>query len=179
MPFIVYAAILIATIFSVSLEWDALVQPSQTTRRAMHAITEVHVPPAVQPATPAPAAAPKAVQTPPPAAPAPAQANAQQPPAVAPEQPVAAETPAPPQCDVDACTAAYRTFRASDCTYNSSTGRRLCTKDTAEALPEGANASVQPVPGCHIRACAEHYSSFNPTDCTYQPLDGPRRRCKK
>jgi BA14K-like protein len=33
------------------------------------------------------------------------------------------------KCDVDACTAAYFTFRASDCTYMpSGGGRRVCTK---------------------------------------------------
>jgi type IV secretory pathway VirB10-like protein len=174
MPFLVYAAILIATIFSVGLEWDALVQPSQSTRRAMHAVTEARPPLAVQPATPASAAAPKAVQTPPPAAPVQVRAE---PPSAPPDQPVAVETPAAPQCDVDACAAAYRTFRASDCTYNSNSGRRLCTKGTAE-VPDGAGAA--PVAAnCHIRACSESYSTFNPIDCTYQPLEGPRQLCKK
>jgi hypothetical protein len=33
------------------------------------------------------------------------------------------------RCDADACAAAYRSFRESDCTYNPSFGpRRLCTK---------------------------------------------------
>jgi hypothetical protein len=38
---------------------------------------------------------------------------------------------APPKCDIAACTAAYRSFTASDCTYMPSAGvRRLCTKGT-------------------------------------------------
>jgi hypothetical protein len=38
---------------------------------------------------------------------------------------------AAPKCDVDACTQAYRSFRASDCTYMPNAGvRRLCTKGT-------------------------------------------------
>jgi hypothetical protein len=38
---------------------------------------------------------------------------------------------APPKCDIAACTAAYRTFTASDCTYVPSFGvRKLCTKGT-------------------------------------------------
>ena len=38
---------------------------------------------------------------------------------------------APPKCDSAACTAAYRTFMASDCTYAPSVGvRKLCTKGT-------------------------------------------------
>ena len=38
---------------------------------------------------------------------------------------------APPKCDIAACTAAYRTFMASDCTYAPSVGvRKLCTKGT-------------------------------------------------
>jgi hypothetical protein len=36
---------------------------------------------------------------------------------------------APPQCNVSACAAAYRSFRESDCTFNPSSGpRRLCEK---------------------------------------------------
>ena len=43
----------------------------------------------------------------------------------------AAPAAAPPQCDIAACTAAYRTFTASDCTYVPSFGvRKLCTKGT-------------------------------------------------
>jgi hypothetical protein len=79
---------------------------------------------------------------------------------------------------VSACAAAYRTFRASDCTYNSSSGRRLCTKGEAQADRTDAHAESD-VANCHIRACSEYYSSFNPTDCTYQPLEGPRRLCEK
>ena len=46
----------------------------------------------------------------------------------APAAPAAAAAPQP-KCDVTACTEAYRTFRASDCTYMPSAGvRRLCTK---------------------------------------------------
>jgi hypothetical protein len=39
-------------------------------------------------------------------------------------------TPAPEvKCNVDACTAAYHTFTASDCTYQPIGGpRKLCTK---------------------------------------------------
>jgi hypothetical protein len=37
------------------------------------------------------------------------------------------------KCDIDACGAAYRSFRESDCTYNPSFGpRRLCTKGDPE-----------------------------------------------
>jgi hypothetical protein len=42
--------------------------------------------------------------------------------------PVAASEPEA-RCNVDACTAAYRSFTRSDCTYQPSNGpRRLCTK---------------------------------------------------
>jgi len=57
-----------------------------------------------------------------PAAPATAGAAAQAAAAVA-----APESEA--RCNVDTCTAAYRSFRPSDCTYQPSNGpRRLCTK---------------------------------------------------
>jgi hypothetical protein len=47
-----------------------------------------------------------------------------------PAAPAAADAPQP-KCDVTACTQAYHSFRASDCTYQPSFGaRRLCTKGT-------------------------------------------------
>ena len=44
MPFIVYAAILIATVFGVALEWDSLVEPSAASRSALHALSEARTP---------------------------------------------------------------------------------------------------------------------------------------
>ena len=108
----------------------------------------------------------------------PAPVAVQAPPA-APEQAAAP----PPQCDIDACAAAYVSFRASDCTWQPYEGpRRLCTKGAADAPDAPAANAAATMPGfmkCNRRACAEAYSSFNPTDCTYQPLDGPRRICEK
>lgn len=75
-------------------------------------------------ATPAPTPSPGAAQS---ASAAPVASVAAPPPA-----PLAAAPAAPPvriRCDADACAAAYRSFRESDCTYNPSFGpRRLCTK---------------------------------------------------
>jgi penicillin-binding protein 1A len=170
MTFLVYAAVLIVTVFSVVLEWDALVEPSAATRHAMHSVTQLHrVQPAPQPSA-APAQHAVHAASPVPAKPAPTQTAEPAPPA------------APPQCDVAACAAAYVSFRAEDCTWQPYEGpRRLCTKGAADTATAAANADAN-VPGvirCHRRACAEAYSSFNPTDCTYQPLDGPRRLCEK
>jgi hypothetical protein len=156
MSFIVYLAVLIATVFSVALEWDSFVE---------HPPVAYHAVQAQAPALPAAPAVREAAPEPPP------------------DHNAAASVPAAPpqpsvQCDVDACAAAYRTFRASDCTYNSSSGRRLCTKGEARVESNDAHAQSG-VPNCHIRACSESYSSFNPTDCTYQPLEGPRRLCEK
>lgn len=88
-----------------------------------------------------------------------------------------------PSCDIHACTLAYRSFRASDCTYQPYEGpRRLCTKtaDRATAAPgadksAGLNAHAQAP--CDVTACARHYRSFDPATCTYQPYRGPRRLC--
>jgi len=86
-------------------------------------------------ATPAAGNVPVAPLAAPPAAPR-AAANApaaDQPPAATSDQPAAAQEQAspPPSCDVEACTRAYRTFRASDCSYIPSFGvRKLCTKGT-------------------------------------------------
>jgi hypothetical protein len=178
MPFFVYVAIMAVALFSVALEWDTLVAPSSTTWHEMQAVGELGKP-----------AAQRDTVQPPPAAVAPqpqAKTAAVPPPAVNDGAPTKigdeaqAQKTAAPQCDVAACTAAYRTFRASDCTYAPSVGvRRLCTKGVPEAAEAQAVAAPTSVPGCHVRACAESYSSFNPQDCTYQPLDGPRQLCKK
>jgi hypothetical protein len=124
----VYGAVLVITLGGVllGLDWlSAPMSPMADTEAGLHAPAAVRAPAAsaapkaaigapivppslVAPATPnVPAAA--AVQSPPPA-------------------PIAAPQPEV-HCNVDACTAAYRSFRASDCTYMPSAGqRRLCTK---------------------------------------------------
>ena len=45
-------------------------------------------------------------------------------------QPVAAQEGGAPQCNIDACSRAYRSFRASDCTFQpyGGGGRKLCEK---------------------------------------------------
>jgi hypothetical protein len=186
MPFVVYVVILVTAVFSVALEWDALVAPSTRTWNDMQAVSQPGKPPspsaAVQPAPAAVAPQPQAktAAVPPPPvdgtqiktgedAQIPVDAEAQK----------AAAAP-PPLCDVNACASAYFTFRAADCTYQPSNGpRRLCTKGAPEAADAKAIGAPPAVPGCHVRTCAEHYSSFNPADCTYQPLEGPRRVCEK
>ncbi len=105
-------------------------------------------------------------------------------------EPATAPTAAAPQCDVQACSAAYFTFNPADCTYQPIDGpRRLCTKGT----PPGAStvqapgqetaadaAAAPPVSNkCDVDACKRAYFTFNPADCTYQPSDGPRRLCAK
>ena len=168
MPLIAYVAIMVVALFSVALEWDTLVAPSDSAVREMQAVA---APPLQRDAVPPPAAdrTPKAAAVAPPAVNAGGSAKITD----------EAQKPAAPACDIDACTAAYRTFRVSDCTYAPSLGvRRLCTKRASEAAEAQAVAPPS-VPGCHIRACAESYSSFNPQDCTYQPLEGPRRHCEK
>jgi len=170
-------------------------------------------PPPVKAAVPAPSAAAPAATRPAatnPAAPrmvvpaAPNNANA---PATA---PVAANPPAgltspKPLCDVAACAAAYRSFRASDCTYNPSFGeRRLCTKgvvpteaapgvapgaapDTAQpsiiqaepGTQPSAPADVQQKAQCNVSACAAAYRSFTESDCTFLATGGLRKLCAK
>jgi hypothetical protein len=89
-------------------------------------------PPPPKPAVPVAAPSPQSNPAPstnqsPPVSPAPAASVA----APAPAAPPIAAPPAAVKirCDADACAAAYRSFRESDCTYNPSFGpRRLCTK---------------------------------------------------
>ena len=119
----------------------------------------------------------------------------------APEQaaPVAAADQTQPKCDVAACSAAYHSFRAIDCTWQPFDGpRRLCDKGQPQpqtdasavtttpggsiAAPEAnaAQPTVTPAPpNCHVDACKQAYFTFNVSDCTYQPSNGPRKLCTK
>jgi 1A family penicillin-binding protein len=106
----------------------------------------------------------------------------------------------PPQthCDIEACSDAYRSFRASDCTYQPYDGpRKLCSRGDPSAPPRTDGALVRIRRGmevlelrvprearaqmqCNITACSRHYQSFDVSDCTYQPYGGgPRRLCQK
>ena len=127
-----YSAVVLVAAGSVvmGLDWMSAPMPPMPTPKNV-----VFVPPPPPPrVTAAPNPAPSADQSPP-VSPAP----------VAPVAPVAAPVPAAPsvatpvaaaakiRCDADACAAAYRSFRESDCTYNPSSGpRRLCTKGDPE-----------------------------------------------
>jgi hypothetical protein len=129
----VYGAVLVITLGSVllGLDWlSAPMSPMADTEAGLHAPPAVRPPPAPVAVTPvapnapigAPIVSPKLVAPAVPSAPA---ATAEQAPAVS---PIVAPEPEV-QCNVDACTAAYRSFRASDCTYMPNAGqRRLCTK---------------------------------------------------
>jgi len=111
-------------------------------------------------------------------------------PAIAASEPAAVQTPAgQPKCDVAACSAAYHSFRASDCTWQPFDGpRRLCDKGnppqseaaTEPSAPQDATADATPVSDkCDVAACQRAYFTFNAADCTYQPSNGPRRLCDK
>ncbi len=91
-----------------------------------------------------------------------------------------------PKCDIDACAAAYRSFRASDCSWQPYEGpRRFCDKgnppqEVAAADPNAATDADQQVSDkCDIEACKQAYFTFTPSDCTYRPSNGPRRICTK
>lgn len=159
------------------------------------------VPPVVQQAAAAPAEVAKPAS---PAAETAGKATAPAPVAAAPAQPVqpapavAAVTPEPaplvvpepepaqpstaavPLCDIQACERAYRSFTASDCTYQPSDGpRRLCTRGNPPAAAGVSRPDIRAQATCNIAACSQAYVSFNAADCTYQPNDGPRRYCEK
>jgi len=101
-----------------------------------------------------------------------------------------APSAAAPRCNVHVCAVAYRSFRASDCTWQPLDGgpRRQCTKGKPQARvsqpkanrAEMATAANQAqARACNVQACQQAYSSFDPADCTYQPYGGPRRYCAK
>ena len=125
----VYGAVLVIALGSVLLGLDRLPAPMSpmvdTAAGLAAAPAPALQPAAAQPLRSVPSATIGAPIVPPvlaapasPAAPVPAPAAA---PVAAPEPEV--------RCNVDACTAAYRSFRPSDCTYQPSNGpRRICTK---------------------------------------------------
>lgn len=117
MPVMIYIAVAFVALLSVMLEMHALVEPTRHIERA--ALTESQPAPAVAP----PRASGQAL---PPYA---TKAGINPPGAV--EKALAPKPEAAPAviCHVEACKAAYRSFTASDCTYQPIGGpRRLCTK---------------------------------------------------
>jgi hypothetical protein len=139
MRLVVYSAVAAIALGSVllGLDWlSAPMSPMANTEAGLRAVA----PPRVAAPTPAnaPPTAPetsKATIGAPILAPglaAPASANVPAPSGAA-AQAVAAEPIATPhpevRCNVNACTAAYQSFRAADCTYQPTNGpRRLCAK---------------------------------------------------
>ena len=127
----VYGAVLVITLGSVllGLDWLSAPMPPMTdTEAGLHAPPAVRPPPAPVVVTPVAPNAPigtpivpqRLVALATPSAPAATTAQAPAAPPIAAPQ---------VQCNVDACTAAYRSFRASDCTYMPNAGqRRLCAK---------------------------------------------------
>ena len=112
---------------------------------------------------------------------------------VQPKQAPVAAADTQPKCDVAACSAAYRSFRAADCSWQPFDGpRRFCDKGQppqtqAAGEPSAGNASIaapEPdgdptAPKCNVEACRQAFFTFNPADCTYQPSNGPRKLCAK
>jgi membrane peptidoglycan carboxypeptidase len=100
------------------------------------------------------------------------------------------------QCDYRTCAARYRSFRASDCSYQPYGGgpRQACPfgRDgpaiaSGETVPSPAELEFEDARSgetvaagaCDVGRCAETYSSFRASDCTYQPFSGgPRRLCR-
>jgi hypothetical protein len=127
----VYGAVLVIALGSVLLGLDRLpvpMSPMVDTAAGLRAVApapvvqapSVQVLPSVPNATIGTPIVPPTLATPAnPAAPATAGAAAQ----------AVAAPPSEARCNIDACTAAYRSFTRSDCTYQPSNGpRRLCTK---------------------------------------------------
>ena len=149
-----YSAVLLVAACGVifGLDWVSAPMPPMPEAKDIVFAPPPPPPPRVAaPVTPPSAPAPLS-QT----GPAPAQQTA-----AAPVTPPPVQTPAPVappvvaapkvKCDVDACAAAYRSFRESDCTYNPSFGpRRLCTRGDPERYarehPEVATPAAAPTP---------------------------------
>jgi hypothetical protein len=134
----VYGAVLAITLGSVllGLDWvSAPMSPMVDTQAGLHAVAppRVIVAPA-PPVSPAPASPKASIGVPivPPSLVAPKGPNVPVSAGAAPQDSTPAPIAAPEprvRCNVEACTAAYHSFTASDCTYQPSNGpRRLCAK---------------------------------------------------
>jgi 1A family penicillin-binding protein len=100
-------------------------------------------------------------------------------PEAAPE--VAVNEPALAQCDIQACSSAYSSFKASDCTYQPYFGpRRICEWGAPRRMTvsHAENRDVSPAGSCNAALCSRQFRSFDPATCTYQPHGGgPREVC--
>jgi hypothetical protein len=80
----------------------------------------------------------------------------------------------------DLCKQRYKSYRASDNTYQPLSGgpRRQCDMGiTAVAKPDRpANTVAENGTKDHGAWCQSRYSSYDPTDDTYQPLGGGNRK---
>jgi hypothetical protein len=126
MSFLVYLAVLIAALCSVvmGLDWATSPPAPATATVQTRAVEPVRHPAAAE--NPAPAkVAPRRQAAAPPARPIEDQTVAQSPP----NEEASSPTAPAPSCNVRACSAAYQSFRAEDCTYQPYSGpRRACTK---------------------------------------------------
>jgi hypothetical protein len=195
--FLFYSCLFLVIAGSVAFGLDWLSAPLPPMPETEASVQAAKLAANVPPPRPAPVAA--AVRSVYPARPLPESANAGATAMVepqigvaapAPTAPAAAAAPAQPQCDIAACSAAYRSFRASDCTWQPFDGpRRFCDKGqppqaAASPTTPGSVAASEPTadqaaPKCNVEACKQAYFTFNPADCTYQPSNGPRRLCTK
>ena len=195
--FLFYCCVFLVTAGSVafSLDWTSAPMPPmpETEASVQAAKLAAHVPP---PGTFKPVAQVRSVY---PARPLPPGANNNVTAIVepqigmpAPAAPAVAAAPAQPKCDIAACSAAYHSFRAIDCSWQPFDGpRRFCDKgvpqQTEASAAPGAGGSIvapepdaaQSPPNCHVEACRQAFFTFNPADCTYQPSNGPRKLCTK
>lgn len=188
MSIFVYLIVLLISVGSVifGANWlQAPMTPMPASKYQLHAAKPPPPPPVQQAAikkpeaTTAEATAARAEAVPAPVAP-PASTTTTAAPSIVAEEPAQVAAAEPPKCDVAACERAYRSFTASDCTYQPSDGpRRLCTKGTPPAAASAVRPEARAQAACNIAACSDAYVSFNASDCTYQPSDGPRRLCTK
>lgn len=156
MAFFVYLFVLVVAAGSVIFGLDLTQSPLQPPPYAAPATRTAYNPPSsiapakVHSATAAPVSAkPPAVPVkvtadPGPALAARAQASTDDAPAQQPPLTTASMSP-PNHCAIDACASAYRSFRASDCTYQPFGGdRRLCTKAASSSAPARKVATARP-----------------------------------
>ncbi len=192
MSFVVYFFVLLIAAGSVLFGLDSLQAPMSPMPASKYELRAAKVPPLATPPARTAATAVEPVAKPvaqTATTPAVAVPTAPEPLAVVtPVATTAAAAPeqAKPKCDLEACVARYRSFDATDCTYQPNDGpRRLCTRGTppgkaAQRTPQpGATPDARAQAACNVTACDRAYISFSAADCTYQPSDGPRRICTK
>jgi hypothetical protein len=171
MPFLIYMAVVLVTLFGVILEMNVLVEPARHFERST--LVTQRATPSAAPVPVAQKQASKAVPLPP--QPEVKQANVNAPAAL--DNAAPAKEQAAPATPSAVSAAAAATTVETPPTANAADAQAPSVG--VDSPPAAIAVEEPPAPKCDVAACETAYFTFTPSDCTYQPSNGPRRLCTK